>query len=384
MPVGFELWYTSLMRTGKFKNLIIFYLSFLFFLSFSGAIMPTYLLNQGITYINLVFGVILSLVAPIFLILLIKKLNSRWSWILAIALYAVFIVFIIKIAGPFQFWIAKFLGGTFFFFFFLPYNIAHFQLTPKENVGESSAIMFGVSPIISVFAPILAGFTSTFGTAYVWAISIVIGAVSLLLVSRQINFDFEINLIQSLKEIVATRWLILLEGIWEALIFAAIPIFTLFFIKSNINYALFTSYLAAAGAVANFVVGKATDKIQKRSFLLYPVTFILGGTTILFMFAMENVVLWIVAAGIISFVGPLFWNLSTTIVVDSVSDLKMAMPGREFLLAVGRVLGSILVLLSLALERTPKLIFPILAAAIFAYPLTIYWNSKVKKRFTYL
>jgi MFS family permease len=346
--------------------------------------MPTYLLNQGITYKTLVLGGLLSLVAPMLLILLIKKLNSRRSWVYAIITYALFIILIVNITGPFQFWVAKLLGGAFFFFYFLPYNIAHFQLTPKENVGESSAIMFGVSPFINIAAPLAAGFIAGIGTNYIWAISIGIGALCLFLASRQVDFEFEINLKKSLKEIEATRWLIFIEGIWEALIFTAIPVFTLFFIKSNLSYAIFGSYLAATGALANFALGKVTDKIKRRSFLLYPITFVLGITTILFVFAIDNIVLWIIATGIISFILPLFWNLSTAIVVDTVSDLKMAMPGREFLLAVGRTVGCILVLASLLLEHTPKIIFPILATAIFVYPFVIFWNSKIKKRFTYL
>lgn len=372
------------MRTAEFRNLIVFYLSFLFFLGFSGAIMPSYFLNQGITYVNLVIGGLLSVLPTIALMLIIRKLNSRLSWIISIITYILFIVLIIKITGPAQFWIAKVLGGGFFFFFFLPYNIAHFEMTPKENVGESSAIMFGVSPFINIIAPLFAGLISTFGANYVWIISIFIGVISLVLVSKQISFDFKIDLKKSFKEIEATRWLILTEGVWESLIFTAIPVFTLFFIKSNLDYALFASYLAATGAAANFIVGRATDKIQKRSLFLYPVTIILGITTILFIFAINNLVIWIIATGIINFMIPLFWNLSTSIVVDTVSDLKTAFPGREFLLAVGRTAGGILILLSLLVEPTPKLIFPILAIAIFIYPLIIYWNSKIRKRFTYL
>lgn len=345
--------------------------------------MPSYLLNQGISYFSLVLGVILSLLAPMLLILTIKKLNSRRSWIYAIITYALFIILIVKITGPFQFWIAKVMGGAFFFFFFLPYNIAHFQLTPKENIGESSAIMFGASPFINIIAPLAAGFIANVGTNYIWGISIGIGVLCLFLASRQVDFEFKIDLKKSLKEIEATRWLIFIEGIWEALVFTAIPVFTLFFIKSNLNYAIFGSYLAATGALANFALGRVTDKIKKRSFLLYPVAFILGITTILFVFAIDNTVLWIIATGIISFILPLFWNLSTAIVVDTVSDLKIAMPGREFLLAIGRTIGSVLVLASLAIEHTPRVIFLVLAIAIFAYPLVIFWNSKIKRRFTY-
>jgi len=371
------------MITKNFKNLLIFYLSFLLLFSFSNSIIPAHYLIQGITFKDMALGQILNFVPVILLLFFTKKLLTRNSWIIAIIAYLLFILFLVKIDSRIQFLFARFLGGTIFFYFFLPYNIAHFKFTLKEHIGSSSAIMFSLLPIIGIIAPLLAGLFTKYNVNAVWVVTFIIGIFSIALTKLQKNFKIIINLKESFKEISSTKWLILFEGIWEALIFTAIPIFTLLFIKTYLGYAIFVSYIAAIGAVANLILGKVTDKIGKRAVFLYPITIALGIITLFFPIAIKSYIPWIISVGLINLLISIFWNLSTTIVVDSVSDVTKAMPAREFLLAVGRIVGSIFVLLSIIFETQPKFVFIVLACAIFIYPLIIVWNTKIIKRYKY-
>lgn len=270
------------------------------------------------------------------------------------------------------------------FYFFLPYNIAHFKATHRGGVGNSSAIMFSLGPIISVLAPIFAGLLTNIDIKSVWVITFIIGAISFIISRKQDDLKININLYESIKTIKYTKWLLFVEGVWEALLFSSIPIFTLLFINSYMQYAVFASYLAALGAIANLIFGTITDKINKRAVFLYPLTVILGVVTMLFYFGINNYIFWIILVSIINLILPLYWNLSTTIVIDSVSDTTMAMPAREWMLAVGRVIGSILVFLSLVYESEPKIIFIILGLFMLLYPVIMLWNSKIKKFIHYL
>lgn len=375
--------YNASVITKEFKNLLGFYLSFLLLLNFSSSIMPAHFLIQGITFRDMALGQILNFLPVILLLYFTKSLSSRISWIISIIIYLLFILFQVKIDSNFQFLFAKFFSGGIMFYFFLPYNIAHFKATLKESVGNSSAIMFSLGPIISVIAPIFAGILTNIDINSIWIVTFIIGATSLYISTKQENFLIKIDLVKSIKEIKFTKWLLLAEGVWEALLFSSIPIFTLVFIKTYVGYAIFVSYLAAIGAIANIIFGRMTDKIKKRAIFLYPTTILLGIVTMFFPLAVSNYILWIVLVSIINLILPIFWNLSTAIVVDSVTDTDSAMPAREGILATGRIIGSTLVLLSLIYETEPKNIFIVLGASILIYPMIMFWNSKIKKYINY-
>lgn len=371
------------MITKEFKKLLIFYFSFLILLNFSNAVIPAHFLIQGITFKDMAIGQVLNFMPVILLLFFTKQLTTKKSWLISIVVYLLFILFQIQINSKEQFFFARFLSGAILFYFFLPYNVAHFKETLKENIGHSSAIMFSLGPIISIIAPISAGLLTLIHINTVWIVTFIIGFLVLFLATKQNNFKIDVNIHESLKQIKFTKWLILTEGIWEAMLFSVIPIFTLLFINTYLGYAGFVSYLAVIGAVANLIFGKLSDKIKKRAVFLYPVTIILGITTLLFTTTINNYSTWIILVSIINLIIPIFWNLSTAIIIDSVSDTTKAMPGRELMLAVGRISGSILVFLSLIYESQPKLIFIILAVAIFIYPIIMFWNNNIKKNISY-
>jgi hypothetical protein len=270
------------------------------------------------------------------------------------------------------------------FFFFVFYNIAHFVSTPKEQRGNGSALMFIAPSIIGIIAPLLAGLVAQFNIIFLWIIAILSFAVSFYVVKFQADFKISYNLIRAIKEIKATRSLIFIEGVWEAMVFAVIPIYTLFFIKTPLDYGAFLAYLAVVSVAANLLLGKLTDKLQKRVVFLYPLTMIMACTTILFAVFKTNIVNWIILVSIIQFLLPLFWNVSTAMVIDAHSNLEQAIPGREFLLATGRVLGILIAFISFSLEKSPFYVFLILGGILFLYPAKLFWNSKISKSFSYL
>jgi len=107
-------------------------------------------------------------------------------------------------------------------------------------------------------------------------------------------------------------------------------------------------------------------------------------TTFFFLFATKNLTLWIVTISIIQFLLPLFWNVSTALVVDAHPNLRVAFPGRELVLAVGRVTGLLFASISFVFEKSPSTIFIVLGITLLLYPTVIYWNRNISKKYTYL
>ncbi len=332
----------------------------------------------------MILGLVWFFGGQIVVLLTMKKLKARFSWLLAIIMSAVFLLLIIRIQSPLQYYFASVLAGTAVYFYFVFYNIAYFENTSKEKIGRNSALMFSIPTVISLIGPLTAGFLAQISINFIWIFSLIFLIAPLILLTRQKDFVIDYKVKQVISEIKQTRLLIFLEGLWEAIIFGVIPIFSLFFIKTPLEYGAYLAYLSLISIVANTLLGHLTDKLQKRMVFLYPVTIILAITTFFFIPAVFNLAIWLIVTAIIQFILPIFWNLTTAMVVDAHPNLRLAIPGRELMLAAGRFLGIILVYLSLIFEKTPQLIFIILGGVMLFFTLSLWWKREVKKDYKFL
>lgn len=368
----------------KFGRVLILYIAYLWFTSFSSAILPTHFLQQGLNYNQMIFGKFLVFVCQMILLAFLTSFNSKKAWRMAIITYLIFILLSIKILGPIQFYIASGISGFSLFFFYIFYNIAHFKNTHRSKTGHSSAIMFSIGPIVNIIAPLASGFIAKINFNLLWILAIASFFICLFSIKNQADFRVEYSLKKALEEIKATRLFILIEGIWEALPFGLVPVFTLFFIKEPLPYGAYLAYLSLIAVLANLALGKITDKIQKRAVFLYPITITLAIVTFLFYFAIHNLFLWIIITSLLQFFLPLFWNLSAAMVIDSHSNLNLAIPGRDLVLGIGRMTGLFITFVSLTFEKTPRNIFIFLGLIMLLFPIFLLWNTRVSKKYSYL
>ncbi len=333
----------------------------------------------------MLIGSMLNFAAAVIALFVFTKLSAKVAWRLAPLVDFIYVLMIIHILNPWQFYIASFIDGFSIYFFFVFYNIAHFEQTKKNKIGHRAGLLFSAGPVITILAPLLAGYLIQLNLIFFWLASGIFFLITFLLVNLQKDFKIEFNIKRALDEIKSTRLFIFLEGLWEPINFTIIPIFSLFFIKSPLKYGLFIAYLGLIGALATLLLGRFTDKIQKRSVFLYPITISIAIVTCLFAKATSNAYLWILLSGLIQFLLPIFWNLSTAMVVDTQANIKLAMIGREVFLNCGRVVGLLLTLISLSLEKSrPFSIFIILGATMLAYALLLFWRTKISKQHSYL
>jgi len=144
------------MFNKKFLLLFTFYISFVWFTVFGTSILPTHFLAQNLSLQQMMFGTVLRFVAQILLLITLTTFTAKISWRLALVSSLVYILLSIKIYNVPQFYIASFINGFAMFFFFVFYNIAHFENTPRERKGHSSALMFIAPSLIGIIAPLVA------------------------------------------------------------------------------------------------------------------------------------------------------------------------------------------------------------------------------------
>ncbi len=354
-------------RRRQFFSLLIFYAAYLWFRSFSGSVLGPHFLEQNVTIAQIMLGNTWFFLAGSLLLLVVRKYSSRTAWLLAPILALGALLAVIRISHVWLFYLFCVLLGFNMVLFAVPYNIAHFRLTPGHRTSYSAAIMFSVYPIISFFAPLLAGWLAQKSYSYIWYLSIVFFLLVLWLVKFQTQFKFRVNLRQDLNYIKPTIIFLVLEGLWEAVIFGVIPTFTLYFIQTPLYFGTYIAYLGLMSILANLFLGQLSDKLRQRLKFLIPVAGLLGLTTLFLPWGVYRLPLWLFLTGAIQFFAPLFWNFSTAFFVDLQPDAARAMPVREWVLAVSRTVGMGIAFLNFYLETRPTYIFYLFGGVMFVY-----------------
>lgn len=370
------------MNNHKFKSLIILYAAVAWFGRVSSSIVPAYLLGQGITINQMFLANALQFLPMLLVLLFVRIPSAKLSWRLAIISGLLAVVSIINVQYSFQVYLTYIFGGISLALFFLYYNIGHFLYTPKDKTGVSGGVMYAVSPAISIFAPLIAGSLAMSNINNLWIVCLISFCIAYGLTYRQTDFKIAYSIAESLQSIRSVRIPILLEGIWESVLFAYIPLTTLHFISSPGSYGQYLAYLSLIGTIAGLLLGYFSDKRGKRSCLLTPISLVLAGLTLAMIWGAKSLSIWIIVTSAIQFMIPIFWNISTALMVDQNLDLKVAFPGREIVLAFGRLLGLAFTYICIINSQT-SLLSIVLALVILALPAYLYYQSNITKQFVY-
>lgn len=286
-----------------------------------------------------------------------------------------------RILHPYQFYAVSVINGIGLYYYWIPYNIAYFKNTHNHNLGRNSGIMFSLYPLINVIAPPLAGLIATTNIAAVWILSLVFFVVSLVTVKPLEDFRVQFTLSAALNQIRHTRVLLVLEGIWEAMLFSLIPIYTLTFLNTPFSYGTFSGYLALAGAAAGLILGKLTDRRGRRAHLIAPLVAMMAIITFIFPAGTSSFFLWMILTGLLSLIVPIFWNVTTAATIDLHPNLALVIPGREFCLAVGRTIGLFMALVNFTYEPAPTYIYAVLALVLIVYLIYLHRVKTVRKSY---
>ncbi len=204
--------------------------------------------------------------------------------------------------------------------------------------------------MLNVFLPAAAGFIARdFGFRALFFSAAAINILALVFVKRTgkdrlLHFDIK----KALKNTEGVRTLNMLEGIFEGILWTAVPLATISFITAEVDYGLFFSYLGLFGALAAVVLARMSDRLKRRTLFIYPTVMLLGISTILAAFS-NTLILWAIANAAIAFIWALVAPFQVAVVLDKSKNLVDAMASREFFMNLGRVMGGFAAIVSLIL-----------------------------------
>ena len=268
-------------------------------------------------------------------------------------------------------------------FFYATYNIAHFNLTPKHRTSYSSAILFSLNPIISLVAPLAAGLLAAVSFNWVWGLTLAFFGVGFYLSQFQQNFRVRFRPRHDWDFVKAMRGFLVLQGLWETLIFVIIPTFGLYFIQTPLKYGSYLAYLALVGIIASLLLGHLADKKQKRVIFIYPVAVLMGLTAFFAPQAINSLTLWLIVTGALQFLMPLFHNLTTSLWLDVYPDGQKTCVLREMVLNFSRAAGLLILAVNFYFQPRPTYIFYFLGLVMFVYAGLIFYQTKISKSYSY-
>jgi MFS family permease len=273
---------------------------------------------------------------------------------------------------PSQIYLVGLPSGTTVALFYVTYNTLYFENTPKDKRAFSSSFFTLAGPFLGILIPPIVGFCGQkWGFPSIFLIAILVLLITLYLTKFLPKIEFESNLGQILKKTRQINFLLVIEGIKETVGLVAIPLFTLFFIQKPLRYGVFFSYLAFISTAATVLLGYLSDKFKKRVVILYPVTSLVAITIILLGFS-QSFTWWAIITGILGFILTINGTFVTTLVLDKVSQVKEGMISREFLLGIGRTIGTFIILGSFIFYQSFKPALISIGSLYFIFPLTVY------------
>ncbi|MBU3956773.1 MFS transporter [Patescibacteria group bacterium] len=356
-----------------------FFLIFILAVNIGRGFLSLWFIQNGFGFPQITLFYFIAFLVPSLILLFAKKFSTARSFTIALISEILLMLSVFHFHHPLQLYFAGVFAGATVVFFYITYNTLYFENTPKDKRAFSSSLFTLAGPFLGILVPLAVGFFGQkWGLSSIFLVAASIYLINLYLIRFLPKIEIECNLRQNLIKTSRINFLLLLEGIKESVYFAAIPIFTLFFINQPLPYGAYFSYLAFISIAATMFFGFLSDKFKKRAIILYPVTIMVALTIIALGFA-QSLSWWTIISGALGFLLVLNGTFVTTLVLDQVSEVKVGMISREFLLGVGRTIGMAIVFASLALFNSPKLALILIGSLYLLFPLTVYVKKIYQK-----
>jgi len=362
-----------------FLKIYFFFLVFLLAVSIGRGFLSLWFIQNGFTYSQITLFYFIDFLVPSLFLLFVKKFSTVRSLTIALVSEILLMLSVYRFYHPLQIYLAGIFAGATVVFFYITYNTLYFENTPKDKRAFSSSLFTLASPFLGIAMPLAVGFFGQkYGLSSIFLVATVILLITLYLIRFLPKIEFKSNLHQSLKKTSQINFLLLIEGIKESVMYAAIPIFTLFFIQQPLPYGVYFSYLAFVSVAATVLLGFLSDKFKKRTIILYPITFMVALSIIALGFS-QSLSWWAIISGILGFILAVNGTFVTTLVLDQIPEVKEGMIGREFLLGVGRAIGVVIIFASFTLYNSPRLALILIGCLYLLFPLTVYFKKLYQK-----
>ena len=356
----------------RFLKIYFFFLVFILAVSIGRGFLSLWFVQNGFTYHQIILFYFIDFLVPPLILLLAKSFSTVKSLSLALISEILLMLSVYHFYHPLQIYLSGILAGTTVVLFYLTYNTLYFENTPKDKRAFSSSLYTLVGPLSGVVVPIVVGFFGQArGLAPVFLVAALIHAVTIFLVKMLPQIEFKCHLRQNLAKTRRINFLLLIEGVKESVSLAAIPLFTLFFIRQPLPYGVYFGYLGFVSTAATVLLGYLSDKLKKRTFVLYPATLMVGLTIIALGFS-NSLLSWALISGALGFLVVINGTFVTAMVLDQTAKIEEGMISREFWLGIGRAIGVMAFFVSLTLTDSPRMALILIGFLYCFFPLIVY------------
>jgi predicted MFS family arabinose efflux permease len=317
-----------------------------------------------------VVGYLLFFFTPLPLILFLKRINTTTFLVAGFVIRALcLVIYLVKPIYPVML-IYYLLSGTIIFLFWVPYNIRYFLLSHQDNRATLAGHLIIVGPILAAFIPFTSGLViAKLGIPFVIAGGALLAIAVVYRASRLPKHDLTYDFREVMANARGLRFLKFIQGVWESGNMV-IPLYGLTFLRGELQYGAYLSYLGLVGVVGALIVTRFSDRQRKRLKFFLPFVIMLGLLTVSLVSA-GTFGRWAALSGVVGVASTMTYPFMFAIVLDKIKDKAGGMIAREFLLNAGRVFGYGVMLGIMAITGTMRWAFLFTGAALLLYPILL-------------
>jgi hypothetical protein len=335
------------------------------------------------SYIDILSGYLILFFVPLPIIFFFRKMFTKEFMFSAFIIRA--LCMFVYFANPniLFMYFYFFLTGLNIFFFWVQYNSRYFSLSEVNKKAISAGYLIIVGPILSAFVPIISAFVITeSGYLLLSIISFIILILALRKASNISKIEIKYSFFDIMKKSKGTRTLNFLMGFWESGSML-IALGTLFFIKDELSFGGFLSYLGLVGVIATLVISKISDNQNKRLKFFIPLLILLALSTISLAFT-STLFYWALFAALVSAFSAMAYPFFFAVVLDKIENKAESMIAREYIINTGRFFGILatLILIYSGIQFRYSYIF--FGAALLIYTILLLFIKRTYSNEKYL
>ena len=356
-----------------FSSIAVFGLGLIYFYLFS--------LNFSLVEISIYFTLIW--VFCVIGILSLKTIDYSKSIKTSLMLRIAHFIILASLTTVYMLYFSAALFGYLIILFWVPFNAFYFSLGGNKQRMLINSLLVILVPLISIPLLPTAGFMAKeYGFPMVFALAAGLSFITFVFVdihfpTKKIKNDLK----KSMRELKNVRILYILEGFLEGIVWIVIPVVTLQFIKEEVAYGGFLSFLVIFAILGSVLISYLSDKIKNRILLAVPLMIL----TSIFVFMAgisQGFEQWTLFNVIIVFLMTMIGPFLLSLVNDTSVNIPRAIVARELLLSSGRIVGGMFVILFAFLGNIQPALM--IAAVVFlAFPYYMKKNLKKLKMYNY-
>ena len=363
------------LKTKKFLNIYGIHIFHSFAHLFVFGLLFLYLHQIGFTNLEIALFSTLEYFGAFLVLFFLKTVDFKKIITAATILKSILLLMFVNFIRGFetiQLYLIALSLGVVIFTFWVPFNIKYFGLGNNKNNAFMGSILFMLWPLMNMFLPGIAGYAvNSYGFKFLFIVSAAINLLAIFCIKWSDNgLVLKFNLKNALENTKGVKTLMSLEGLFQGILWTAIPLATISYFGNAIDYGLFFSYLGLFGAIASVFLSRLSDNMKNRTSFIYPVALLLGLSAILTGFA-TTLIVWAIANAFLVFFATVFGPFQTAVVLDKSKNLVDSMASREFFLNFGRTGGGVIAIFSLLLFEKSEYSLLVAGLSVFVYALVI-------------